>query len=811
MKREVSFWIAVGLLLIFTLPSAAVDIIQIEYFIDEDPGFGEGIELEFDPGEEVNISELIDVSELDDGFHILYVRAAQEIAEQDEEANWSHTLAHSFYKVSFDRDNLYDVVYAEYFIDEDPGNGQASELELEAGTEAVIMDNLNIGELENGFHVLYVRAAQEDDDGEWRWTQTHLQSFLKMSVDQENLYDVVYAEYFIDEDPGMGEANELELEAGTETAVTANLNIGELENGFHVLYVRAAQEDDDGDWLWTQLHVQSFFKMSIDQENQHDIVYAEYFIDEDPGLGSANELELEAGVETVVSTNLDISELVNGFHVLYVRAAQEDDDGGWRWTQLHVQSFLKMSIDQENQHDIVYAEYFIDEDPGFANASEIELEAGVESVVTSQLDIGELESGFHVLYVRAAQEDENGDWIWSLVHVQSFYKRPHDADNLYDIVHLEYFIDEDPGMGDGVEMQIDDDTEVTLEERLDIDELDLGDHVLYVRGAQLDENDDEIFSHTYVHEFTKRDTNSAPEWTDVPEEVGSDEDQLIEFSVTGEDSEDEILTITAVSEDLPEGWEFADNDSGSGEFSWRPTFDDSGEYMLTLTLFDGEHEDIAEVQITVNEVNHSPDVREPIGDEIVTEEDAGRLDIADLDEVFFDPDDDNVLNFDFMMADGEQVPEFLNMAIDDDNVLFVEPDENANLGDVSIEVEVIADDGIGERAVAIFRMSAISERVINSNNVRAGPVRLMRRAGAPKVGILNSRNSKPPRRDDSVSDFFNLYVTPVNDPPTIVVDPEEQEIREGEEAEIRVVADDVDFDWEGDELQISVEAPDEHC
>ncbi len=549
-----------------------------------------------------------------------------------------------------------------------------------------------------------------------------------------------------------------------------------------------------------------------------DIVQVEYFIDEDPGVGEGIELELDPGEEVSISETIDLEGLDNGFHVLYVRAAQEIEDQEEEacWSHIFVQPFYKLSFDPENLTDVVYAEYFIDEDPGIGEADELELEAGTDVVIDNTIDLGELDNGFHVLYVRAAQDGEDDELHWSHIYTHPFLKFSLDPENLTDVVYAEYFFDEDPGLGEAMEFEIEEDTDVVVEDRLDIDELDEGDHVLYVRGAQVDENDDLLWSHTFVQPFFRRDTNTVPEWTDVPEAVEGDEEEPIEFSVSGEDPEDDPLTITASSDDLTEGWEFTDNDDGSGDFSWTPTFDDSGDYTLTLTLWDGELEDVAEVQITVNDVNRRPEIRNPIGDELETEEDEGRFDIADLDEVFFDPDEDNELSFDFMTADDEPVPEFLNMDIDDDNVLYIDPDENSNLGDGFVEVEVIADDGVGEMVAVSFgirtasvhmgvpRLARKSGFSMDAAPLSAGPVRSQRLVTDERAGIFKGRINRSPRRDDTVSDFFTLYVTPVNDLPTIEVDPEELEVREGDVAEVTVTADDVDLDWEGDELTINI-------
>ena len=63
-------------------------------------------------------------------------------------------------------------------------------------------------------------------------------------------------------------------------------------------------------------------------------------------------------------------------------------------------------------------------------------------------------------------------------------------------------------------------------------------------------------------------------------------------------------------------------------------------------------------------------------------------------------------------------------------------------------------------------------------------------------------SSSPPRRDDSVDDVFLVTITPVNDPPFWVDPLEEVNVDEGDEIEFTLTADDVDIEFEGDELEL---------
>ena len=59
------------------------NITQVEYFVDSDPGFGNGTSIGISAGTDLNPSITADLSSLSDGFHVLYVRA------KDTEGDWS--------------------------------------------------------------------------------------------------------------------------------------------------------------------------------------------------------------------------------------------------------------------------------------------------------------------------------------------------------------------------------------------------------------------------------------------------------------------------------------------------------------------------------------------------------------------------------------------------------------------------------------------------------------------------------------------------------------------------------------------------
>ncbi len=277
--------------------------------------------------------------------------------------------------------------------------------------------------------------------------------------------------------------------------------------------------------------------------------------------------------------------------------------------------------------------------------------------------------------------------------------------------------------------------------------------------------------------------NRPPVWTNVPEEIEINETDLLELQVGGEDQDGDDVTIDYRSDDIPEAAQFTDNGDGTAALDWQTTYEDEGEYTAIFTLSDGEFDVEAQVSISVGGLNRPPEVTHPIADVVIEEDpDPRRVEIADLDTVFNDPDGDG-LSFDFS-GDTEE----LNMGIDEDNVLHISPQEDYNLPD-GVEITVTADDEPqGFRAVG-HRTTPAPGAVDDD----AGPVRHLRSLSEiPTVHTLRAGMSPNPRRDETTEDAFTLTVSPVNDPPAWDEIPDPVEVVENDVVEFDVSGSDID-------------------
>jgi hypothetical protein len=301
-----------------------------------------------------------------------------------------------------------NIVRAEYFIDTDPGFGNGMGISLTAGVDLANMNFVvNTTGLSNGPHRLFVRSLSN----EGHWSITAIREFL---VDFDPAYNtispplnVMQMEYFIDSDPGIGNGIAIPVTpAVTINNLPATINTTGLSTGTHRLYIRS--RSNEGHWSITNVKE---FLMDLDPAYPtppaapQNIVSAEYFLNTDPGFGNGVGITLTPGVDlNNVPFSVNTSALVPGStNRLYVRSLNAEG----KWSITHVKEFL-VNLDPaypaapSPPGNITYAEYFIDTDPGFGNASPITLTPGVDiSNLVFTVNTTGLSNGQHKLYVRS--------------------------------------------------------------------------------------------------------------------------------------------------------------------------------------------------------------------------------------------------------------------------------------------------------------------------------------------------------------------------------------------------------------------------
>ncbi|MBZ0265505.1 T9SS type A sorting domain-containing protein [bacterium] len=399
------------------LPVYAIDriITGAEYFIDVDPGIGNGVAIEGEYGDSTASIEIqnIETADLTPGMHTIYVRFAQQDTVT-EVFNWGETTGYLFH-VALPSDGQ-EISAAEYFIDSDPGEGNGIPLEgaFNNSTVEAILENIETSALETGTHTVYVRFQRFDNiANETSWGSP--QGILLNVSSPENRFVVGAAEYFIDDDPGEGNGVALEGEFNQQEVevLVGNIDSEELATGTHTVYTRFQLLDTEenrtqwGEPVGKLLNIAS----PLDHAN---IVAAEMFIDDDPGVGNAIPLTGDFGdsLETALLEDIPTDELSTGTHSVYVRFQKEDHTGELSWGESRSRL---LNIAKPNRDvNLIAAEYYIDNDPGFGNgiplqAIDGEINDSSETFQSMEIPTADLPLGRHLVIMRIQDSDD----LWS--------------------------------------------------------------------------------------------------------------------------------------------------------------------------------------------------------------------------------------------------------------------------------------------------------------------------------------------------------------------------------------------------------------
>lgn len=213
----------------------AQKIKRVEYFIDNDPGVGKGKNISISQNDTVLINTAIQIPNLAQGLHVLYVRAAND-------NGWGLTENYPF--TITDTASIPAIINAEYFFDTDPGTAKAASLNINAADTVRQKLALSTGSLSEGMHTLYVRT--QSSSGKWSLTENALFYVTNFSKDAPKLNT---AEYFVDVDPGPGKAKKISLSGSADTIrETINIKIpASLDTAInHYLCIRV--RNIDGEW-----------------------------------------------------------------------------------------------------------------------------------------------------------------------------------------------------------------------------------------------------------------------------------------------------------------------------------------------------------------------------------------------------------------------------------------------------------------------------------------------------------------------------------------------------------------------------------
>ncbi len=196
---------------------------SLEYYFDNDPGYGNGIQLAVS-GTSTDADVALAIPSLASGIHTLYMRM------KDNSGIWGTT----YQKLIFINNGITGastISTAEYFFDTDPGFGNGTQLAI-SGTGIDADIDLVAGSLQTGLHTIYLRL--KNNSGGW---STVYQSTVFVNAGTTGSTNITNAEYYFDTDPGVGKATAITLNTSSLDSAL-KVNTTGLSAGIHTLAIR---------------------------------------------------------------------------------------------------------------------------------------------------------------------------------------------------------------------------------------------------------------------------------------------------------------------------------------------------------------------------------------------------------------------------------------------------------------------------------------------------------------------------------------------------------------------------------------------
>jgi hypothetical protein len=218
------------------------DLVSGEWFIDTDPGVGNGTAFSFGTTSEANTMINVDLAGVAPGFHYLYFRV------KNSDGRWSHYEGRMFYIIQqniMPSDGVQpNLVAAEWFVDTDPGHGNGNPISISSTGYLETQSSLDLSGVAPGFHQLYIRVKNEN--GIWshyEGRRFYILENLPMepSTPQAQL---IACEWFVDTDPGLGNGTAFSFAPTDSIAMPLDLSVTPFSSGTHHLFIRVKNADN---------------------------------------------------------------------------------------------------------------------------------------------------------------------------------------------------------------------------------------------------------------------------------------------------------------------------------------------------------------------------------------------------------------------------------------------------------------------------------------------------------------------------------------------------------------------------------------
>ena len=293
-----------------------VQIDELEYFVDTDPGAGLGTPISVALSSNISTVESLTTSGLSAGFHTVFLRG------KIQGGAWGPYLSQTiFVEPAVGFNDIVVIDELEYFVDTDPGAGLGTPISTAPSSDISLVESLNLSGLSVGFHTVSLRGKLQG--GAWG-PSTTTTIYVEPNVGVGDVVIIDALEYFVDTDPGAGLATPITVSAAANITSSETLATSGLQAGFHTLYLRGKLQNG----TWGPYSSQTIFVEKGDQSTPDQIIEVEYFFDADPGVGGAITASATlpaAMIDELVSINT--AGLSVGTHTVSLRA--KEASGAW--------------------------------------------------------------------------------------------------------------------------------------------------------------------------------------------------------------------------------------------------------------------------------------------------------------------------------------------------------------------------------------------------------------------------------------------------------------------------------------------------
>ncbi len=311
-----------------TLSSARdIRITTGEFFIDTDPGAGNGLPLAAFDGNFNDAFESVLLSNLtvSQGLHTLNIRL------RGLDGNWGAVFSRAVVVENALAGREVNITAAEYFWDADPGAGAGSPLVVFDGNFDEALEQVMasaVGAPATGNHLLGIRVRGMNDG----WSNVFTTVLAVEVALTARSVRVTASEFFWDTDPGAGQGTPMLAFDGNFNLAFEQASAGGVANpgvGPHVLNVRLLGANN----TWSQPFSTTVVVENALTASDVRIAAGEYYFDADPGVGAGTPLVVldgsynEAFESASATTNSGL--LTPGAHVLGVRFRSP----GGSWSQ----------------------------------------------------------------------------------------------------------------------------------------------------------------------------------------------------------------------------------------------------------------------------------------------------------------------------------------------------------------------------------------------------------------------------------------------------------------------------------------------